>query len=335
METDDAGLRLVDYIRTELKNETVRIILRTGQPGPGAGAPRHRRLRHQRLQGEDRADRRQAVHRADRGAARLSAAPAHGRDPPRARDDHRGRLDAVRLQVDAAAGRGRADPARLAAQCRMRRHPGAARQRQRAGEVLRSSPAPAATGSSPARPARPRSIPTLREAVDGAFQRHAHEFQPKLSVLYVRTAQRPRGRRAAGDAAAAVRHRPLAGRGVLQPAVGRVRQRHPLRAAERRDRAAGGARPRAHPRADRRQSPADLAMDPAAPRQRVQERGARHHRPRSEEPAGRHPRPRRDAQRARRDRARSRSTRSGSSSATSAAPPRSSPAWSTTWSPTR
>src|SRR3981189_2967162 len=33
METDDAGLALVDYIRTQLKNETVRIILRTGQPG--------------------------------------------------------------------------------------------------------------------------------------------------------------------------------------------------------------------------------------------------------------------------------------------------------------
>src|ERR1700754_548672 len=33
METDDAGLSLVDYIRNELKNETVRIILRTGQPG--------------------------------------------------------------------------------------------------------------------------------------------------------------------------------------------------------------------------------------------------------------------------------------------------------------
>ena len=33
METDDAGLELVDYIRTQLKNETVRIILRTGQPG--------------------------------------------------------------------------------------------------------------------------------------------------------------------------------------------------------------------------------------------------------------------------------------------------------------
>jgi signal transduction histidine kinase len=33
METDAAGLDLVEYIRNELKNETVRIILRTGQPG--------------------------------------------------------------------------------------------------------------------------------------------------------------------------------------------------------------------------------------------------------------------------------------------------------------
>ena len=36
METDSAGLELVDFIRKELRNETVRIILRTGQPGPGA-----------------------------------------------------------------------------------------------------------------------------------------------------------------------------------------------------------------------------------------------------------------------------------------------------------
>jgi signal transduction histidine kinase len=33
METDEAGLDLVQYIRNILKNETVRIILRTGQPG--------------------------------------------------------------------------------------------------------------------------------------------------------------------------------------------------------------------------------------------------------------------------------------------------------------
>src|SRR5512139_1297346 len=33
METDVAGLELVEYIRNEIKNETVRVILRTGQPG--------------------------------------------------------------------------------------------------------------------------------------------------------------------------------------------------------------------------------------------------------------------------------------------------------------
>src|SRR3569832_151771 len=33
METDAAGLDLVEYIRNEIKNETVRIVLRTGQPG--------------------------------------------------------------------------------------------------------------------------------------------------------------------------------------------------------------------------------------------------------------------------------------------------------------
>ncbi len=33
METDDAGLKLVQYIREDLKNETLRIILRTGYPG--------------------------------------------------------------------------------------------------------------------------------------------------------------------------------------------------------------------------------------------------------------------------------------------------------------
>ena len=33
METDNAGLDLVQFIRNEIKNETVRIILRTGQPG--------------------------------------------------------------------------------------------------------------------------------------------------------------------------------------------------------------------------------------------------------------------------------------------------------------
>src|ERR1700742_5107545 len=41
METDVAGLELVEFIRNEIQNETVRIILRTGQPGQ---APERRGL---------------------------------------------------------------------------------------------------------------------------------------------------------------------------------------------------------------------------------------------------------------------------------------------------
>src|SRR6201992_4287306 len=39
METDVAGLELVEYIRNEMHNETVRIILRTGQPGQAPARP--------------------------------------------------------------------------------------------------------------------------------------------------------------------------------------------------------------------------------------------------------------------------------------------------------
>ena len=33
METDEAGLRLVEYIRNDLKRSMIRLIIRTGQPG--------------------------------------------------------------------------------------------------------------------------------------------------------------------------------------------------------------------------------------------------------------------------------------------------------------
>ena len=131
METDAAGLELVEFIRNELKNETVRIILRTGQPGQ---APERRvivdyDINDYKAKTELTADKLFTV--ADRGAAQLPAAGAHGPDPARAGDHHRCGLDAVRLQVDAAAGRRRADADRLAAQCRLRRHPGAARRQGR------------------------------------------------------------------------------------------------------------------------------------------------------------------------------------------------------------
>ena len=94
--------------------------------GAGAGAASHRRLRHQRLQGEDRAHGRQAVHRFDRRAAQSPATRAHGSDTARAGNHHRGGVRPVRLQVDATAGGGGPHPDRVVAQCRLRGNFGAA-----------------------------------------------------------------------------------------------------------------------------------------------------------------------------------------------------------------
>ncbi len=81
METDAAGLQPC-RIHPQRAQERDRPHHPAHRPaGTGAGAARHRRLRHQRLQGEDRAHRRQAVHLADRGAAQLPATPAHGARP--------------------------------------------------------------------------------------------------------------------------------------------------------------------------------------------------------------------------------------------------------------
>ena len=78
METEGAGLELV-AVRPHGAEERDGPHHPAHRPArPGAGAPRRRRLRHQRLQGEDRADRRQALHRADGGAAQLRAAPEAG-----------------------------------------------------------------------------------------------------------------------------------------------------------------------------------------------------------------------------------------------------------------
>ena len=159
METDAAGLAAgrIHPQRTEERDRPHHPAHRPARPG--AGAAGDRRLRHQRLQGQDRAHRRQAVHLADRGAAQLPAARAHGADPARAGDHHRCGVDALRLQVDAAAGRGRADADRIAAQCRLRRHPGAARRQGQSTTSSRCWPAPAAiAATSPPTPNPSRSI---------------------------------------------------------------------------------------------------------------------------------------------------------------------------------
>ncbi len=138
METDDAGLGLVDYIRTELKNETVRIILRTGQPGQ---APERRVIVDYDI--NDYKAKTELT--ADKLFTALTAALRSYQQLQRMVETRRG-LEMIvegastllRLQVDATARAGRADPDRIAAQRRMRRHPGVARGRSAAGEALRT-----------------------------------------------------------------------------------------------------------------------------------------------------------------------------------------------------
>lgn len=48
MESDDAGLKVADYLRKELKNTYTRIVLRTGQPG---SAPEHSIFQHYDIDG--------------------------------------------------------------------------------------------------------------------------------------------------------------------------------------------------------------------------------------------------------------------------------------------
>ena len=130
METDAAGLDLVEYIRNELKNETVRIILRTGQPGQ---APERRVI----VQYDINDYKAKTELTADKLFTSLTAALRSYQQLERMVQTRRGLeiiIDAastlVRLQVDAAPRRRRADADRLAAQCRLRRHPGAARRRR-------------------------------------------------------------------------------------------------------------------------------------------------------------------------------------------------------------
>ena len=277
METDDAGLQLVDYIRTELKNETVRIILRTGQPGQ---APERRvivdyDINDYKAKTELTADKLfTALTAALRGYQQLQRMVETRRglemiiegastlfDFKSMQRLAEGVLTQLATLINAECGGILVLRDSATEQEKYSILAGSGCYRHFAGTSSAAALDPAAARRGQ------RRVPAPRTRI------------PSQALGAVRQdRQRPRGRGAAGNAAPADADRPLAGRGVLQPALDRVRQRHPLRAAERRHRAVGGARARPHPRAHRRQPPADLAVDQAAPRQRVQERGARHHR---------------------------------------------------------
>jgi signal transduction histidine kinase/CheY-like chemotaxis protein len=187
METDDAGLKLVDYIRTELKNEAVRIILRTGQPGQ---APERRVIVDYDI--NDYKAKTELT--ADKLFTALTAALRGYQQLQRMVETRRGLemiIEGASTLFDFKSMQRLAEgvltqlASLLNVDCGgilvLREGPSS----QEKFSVLAGSGcyrhfAKPGTGAA--------SLDTpLRDAVRSAFERRAHDFQPKLSVLYIRT----------------------------------------------------------------------------------------------------------------------------------------------------
>jgi len=187
METDDAGLGLVDYIRNELKNETVRIILRTGQPGQ---APERRVIVDYDI--NDYKAKTELT--ADKLFTALTAALRSYQQLQRMVETRRGLemiiegastlYDFKSMQL-LAAGVLTQIGSLLNVEC------GGILVLREGGPPRDKFSVLAGSGcySHFAGTAGTASLDVLlREAVQGAFDRRCHEFHPKLSVLYIRTA---------------------------------------------------------------------------------------------------------------------------------------------------
>jgi signal transduction histidine kinase/CheY-like chemotaxis protein len=187
METDDAGLQLVDYIRTELKNETVRIILRTGQPGQ---APERRVIVDYDI--NDYKAKTELT--ADKLFTALTAALRGYQQLQRMLETRRGLemiIEGASTLFDFKSMQRLAEGVLTQLATLINVECGGilvlrdSASEQEKFSILAGSGCyrhfAGTTGATALDPA-------LRDAVNGAFQRHGHEFHPKLSVMYVRTA---------------------------------------------------------------------------------------------------------------------------------------------------
>ena len=249
METDVAGLDLVEYIRNELKNETVRIILRTGQPGQ---APERRVI----VQYDINDYKAKTELTADKLFTSLTAALRSYQQLERMVQTRRGLeiiIDAAStlydfksmqrlaegvltqlaslLNVDCAGILVLRDDGAAGSEFSVLAGSGCYSRFIGTHKLQGARSGFAADGGS--------SLPAPQERIRRSSQR----------ALFAHR-KRPRSGGAAAGRAPAFRHRPRAGRDFLQPAVDRVRQRHPLPATARGQHPARGPRRPAHPRAD-------------------------------------------------------------------------------------
>ena len=186
METDAAGLDLVEYIRNDIKNETVRIILRTGQPGQ---APERRVI----VQYDINDYKAKTELTADKLFTSLTAALRSYQQLERMVQTRRGLeiiIDAASTLYDFKSMQRLAEgvltqiASLLNVDC-------AGILVLRDGGVVSDDFSVLAGSGCYSRfigPAGSRSLdPDLRSMVEAAFRRRKHEFLDHRSVLYVRT----------------------------------------------------------------------------------------------------------------------------------------------------
>jgi signal transduction histidine kinase/DNA-binding NarL/FixJ family response regulator len=181
METDDAGLDLVDYIRNTLKNEAVRIILRTGQPGQ---APERRIIVDYDI--NDYKAKTELT--ADKLFTTLTAALRSYQQLQRMVETRRGLeiiIDAASALYDFKSVQRLAEGVLTQTTSLLNCDCGGILVLRETGEdnvsVL------AGSGIYSGLIGAVKLEPKLRQAVHEAFHRRAHQFLPQRSVLYIKT----------------------------------------------------------------------------------------------------------------------------------------------------
>ena len=187
METDDAGLAFVEYIRNELKNETVRIILRTGQPGQ---APERRVIVDYDI--NDYKAKTELT--ADKLFTALTAALRSYQQLTRMVETRRGLemiIEGASTLYDFKSMQRLAEGVLTQIASLLNVDCGGILVLREGGDAQEKFSILAGSGCYRrfAGLASASALePNLRDAVQGALKRRMHEFQPKLSVLYIRTA---------------------------------------------------------------------------------------------------------------------------------------------------
>jgi len=186
METDAAGLDLVEYIRNDLRNETVRIILRTGQPGQ---APERRII----VQYDINDYKAKTELTADKLFTSLTAALRSYQQLERMVQTRRGLeiiIDAASTLYDFRSMQRLAEGVLTQIASLLNVDCAGILVLRDGGDVSDDFSVLAGSGcySRFIGASGPRSLdPDLRAMVEAAFKRRKHEFADQRTVLYVRT----------------------------------------------------------------------------------------------------------------------------------------------------